>query len=91
MNLVESRLSFLLIPILIIAIYLFLNFLPVILIAGVIIWAAVKGIHVAKNYFNKERKVTYSKINDDVEVAENNDPFDFSNKNVIDVEYTDAK
>ena len=91
MNFIDRRFSFLMIPLLIVVIYLIMNFLPVILAVGAVVWLAVKGVKAFKEYYNKERKITYSEKNEDFKVANNEDPFDFSNKEVIDADYTEIK
>lgn len=71
------------------AAFLFVNLLPVLLVAGISIYAITKGIKMFKQWTSKRSYKMSSK--DNVEIFSEGQDFDMTNKNIIDVEYTDVK
>lgn len=69
----------------IIFIIIFIRIIPFVVVAGVGIWAIIKG----KNYFKskKNNKLNKNKLHTDNNIYNEENPFNLSNKKVIDVEY----
>ena len=70
-------------------IYLFINILPFILIIGLIAWMFFKGIKILKS-FNSKKESVITSMKDD-QVHNNADSNEFTNGQVIDVEYKEVK
>jgi 5-bromo-4-chloroindolyl phosphate hydrolysis protein len=74
--------------IIIVIIYFFLQVLPFILLAVVIGLASIKGVRVIKTWKSKRRNG--GNIVNNVDISETDDLEDLTNKEVIDVDYTDV-
>lgn len=72
-------------------IFLFFNLLPFIIVAGLVIWAVVKSIKLLRKWTNNYKNMDNSKTYNNAETVKNNDEFDLSNHNVIDVDYIEVK
>lgn len=68
---------------------LLVNLFPVLLIAGVGIYGITKGVKLFKRWKSKNSYKMNSK--DNVEIIDEKDFFDMTDKNIIDVEYTEVK
>lgn len=82
--------SFLLLAIVVLGFFFLINFLPIILLAGVVIWALSYGYKKLKkwNYTNGTKVKTKAHT---FEESKEEDFKDISNVNIIDVEYTEVK
>lgn len=60
---------------------------PYIAVMGIILFAFVE----AKKYFKNKKKVSHKMENMNNVVDNKDDPFNFSNKKIIDVEYNEVK
>jgi hypothetical protein len=81
--------SFLVIALIFIAVIFVINILPFILIAAAGIWAVTYAVKKIKLWRN-DKSVRYSSKSN-VEVVKNSYEEDFSEKNIVDVEYTEVK
>ena len=75
--------------IIIVVIYFFLQVLPFILLAVLIGLASIKGVRAIKKWKSKRRNG--GNIVNNVDIAETDDIEDLTNKEVIDVDYTDVE
>ena len=94
MDFINKRFSSLLfvifyVVIVIVVIRFFIYILPFIIIASLVGWLSIKGIKIIKNW-NSKRKNGGNVVNN-ADIIEKDDLDDLSNKNVIDVDYTDVK
>jgi len=72
-----------------VVIYFFIQILPFVLLALVIGWFSIKGVRTFKAWNNKRKNG--GNIVSNVDIIEEDDSDDLSNKEVIDVDYTDVK
>ena len=70
-------------------IYLFINILPFVLIIGFITWILFKGLKILKS-FNMKKESVITSMND-AEANGNFDSNEFTNGQIIDVEYKEVK
>ena len=70
-------------------IYLFINILPFVLIIGFITWILFKGLKILKSFNIKKEGVFTTR--DEAEVYSNGDSNEFTNGQIIDVEYKEVK
>ncbi|MCH5138214.1 hypothetical protein JMF89_13510 [Clostridiaceae bacterium UIB06] len=74
----------------IIAVFVFVKILPLLVIGGVIVWAGFKGVKYFKNRENKKAG-KFENIDTNESIDHNEDPFDFTGKSVVDVDYEEIK
>ena len=70
-------------------IYLFINILPFVVVIGLVAWMFFKGLKILKSFNSKKESVFTSR--DDAEVHSNVDSNEFTNGQIIDVEYKEVK
>lgn len=68
---------------------LFINLFPILLVAGVCIYGITKGVKLFKQWKSKSSYKMNSKAN--VEIVDEKEYFDMTDKNIVDVEYTEIK
>ncbi len=76
--------------IIIAAVLIFIRIFPLLIVAGVVAWGGIKLVNYIKSY--KGIKISKrEKVNTKTEAYEQQNYYDFSNKNVVDVEYEEVK
>jgi hypothetical protein len=74
----------------IMAVFVFIRILPPLLLLGFIAWAGFKTVKYFKTR-GKKKASKYEKMNVNTNINDEDDPFDFTGKNVVDVEYEEIK
>jgi len=74
----------------ILAVFVFIKILPLLVIAGFILWAGFKGFKYFKTKGNKKAK-KHENVDISANINNNRVPFDFTGKNIVDVEYEEIK
>lgn len=68
------------------AMFVFIKILPLLLIVGLIAWTGFKGVRYFKAGAHKKVN-KHEKMDVSTNIDGNGDPFDFTGKNIVDVEY----
>lgn len=74
----------------IMAVLIFIRILPVLLVVGVVAWGGFKGVKYLKTRGNKKAN-KYEKMDVNANIHDEKDSFDFTGKNVVDVEYEEIR
>ena len=74
----------------IMAVLIFIRILPVLVVVGVVAWAGVKGVKYFKTRGNKKAN-KYENMDVNSNIHDEKDSFDFTGKNVVDVEYEEIR
>ncbi|KZL91228.1 hypothetical protein [Clostridium magnum] len=72
------------------AMFVFIKILPLLLIVGLIAWTGFKGVRYFKARAHKKVN-KHEKMDVSTNIDGNGDPFDFTGKNVVDVEYEEIR
>lgn len=74
----------------IVAVFVIIRVIPLLVVVGFIAWTGFKGFKYFKNRgVKKSRK--YENMDVKASMNDDEDPFDFTDKNVVDVEYEEIK
>lgn len=74
----------------IMAAFVIIRILPLLVVVGFVAWTGFKGFKYLKNRGIKKAR-DYEKMDVKANINEEEDPFDFTGKNIVDVEYEEIK